>query len=131
MLFQLLEDCLTQFVAAKLLRLQVRFGKIETELIDEFFFKALDVPLVGTNALPSELVKKSAKNSADVVFENQLALINAFEQLAAQTVYRLALLVHHVVVFQQVLTRFEVLRLDSFLRSLDALGDHLRLNGHA
>ena len=53
------------------------------------------------------------------------------KQLAAQAVDRLALLVHDVVVLEQVFARFEVLRFDGFLRALDALGDHLRLDGHA
>ena len=39
---------------------------------------------------------------------------------------RLALLVHHVVVFEQVFARREVLRLHRLLRRGDALGDQLR-----
>ena len=45
----------------------------------------------------------------------------AFEQLAAQRVDVLALLVHHVVVLEQVLAGGEVLRLDLLLRALDGL----------
>ena len=71
------------------------------------------------------------RDSADVVFEDELALIDAFEKLAAQAVDGLALLVHHVVVLEQVFARFEVLRFDGFLRGLDAIGDHLRLDGNA
>ena len=43
----------------------------------------------------------------------------AFENLAAQRVDTLALLVHHVVVFEQVLADGEVLRFHLFLRALD------------
>ena len=45
-----------------------------------------------------------------------LLLVDAFEQLAAHAVDRLALLVHHVVVFEQVFAGFEVLRFDGLLR---------------
>ena len=48
-----------------------------------------------------------------------------------QAVDGLALLVHHVVVFQQVFAALEVLRFDGFLRGFDSVGDHLRLDGHA
>ena len=52
----------------------------------------------------------------DLVFvEVNLAL----ENLAAQRVDALTLLVHHVVVFEQVLADGEVLRLDLLLRALD------------
>ncbi len=53
------------------------------------------------------------------------------EQLAAQRVDALALLVHHVVVFEEVLADGEVLRLDLLLRALDRLGHHLVLDGDA
>ena len=53
----------------------------------------------------------------DAGFADQvLALIGLFHQLAAETVDRLALLVHDVVVFQQVLARFKVAAFDGLLR---------------
>ena len=52
---------------------------------------------------------------------NALLLILAFEQRAAHAVDGLALLVHHVVVFEDVFARGEVLRLDGLLRGGDAL----------
>ena len=55
----------------------------------------------------------------------------ALEQLAAQRVDVLALLVHDVVVFEEVLSGAEVLRLDLLLRALDRLGDHAVLDGNA
>ena len=85
----------------------------------------------GRTFSPANSSSKLAENSSDVVFKDELALLHALEQLAAQAVDRLALLVHHVVVFEQVLARFEVLRFDGLLRALDALGDHLGLDGHA
>ncbi len=49
---------------------------------------------------------------------------------AAHAVHRLALLVHDVVVFEDVFAGGEILRLDRLLRGGDALGDHLALDGH-
>src|ERR1039458_4326857 len=59
-----------------------------------------------------------------------LLLVGAFEQQPAHAVDRLALLIVNVVVFEQVFAGFEVLRLDGFLRLLNALGDELRFDGH-
>ena len=97
----------------------------------QLFIDALDVPLIGANVFAGELVEDAAEDAADVVFEDELALLHAFKQLAAQAVDGFALLVHDVVVLEQMFARLEVLRLDGFLRALDALGDHLGLDGHA
>ncbi len=58
-------------------------------------------------------------------------LIFAFERGAADGVDRLALLVHDVVVFEQVFAGLEVLGLDGLLRAFDAPRDELRFDGHA
>ena len=55
----------------------------------------------------------------------------AVEQLAAQRVDVLALLVHDVVVLEQVFAGGEVLRFDLLLRALDRLGHHAVLDRHA
>ena len=55
----------------------------------------------------------------------------AFENLAAQRVDALTLLVHHVVVFEQVLADGEVLRFDLLLRALDGARHHAVLDRHA
>ncbi len=52
----------------------------------------------------------------------------AFEDLVAALVDHLALLVHDLVVLEDVLADLGVLRLDGGLRPLDRLGDHLRLD---
>ena len=96
----------------------------QAELADELFVEALEVPLVGMLVFGREFVEEAAEDSADVVLEDELALVDAFEQLAAQAVDGFALLVHDVVVLEQVFARFEVLRFDGFLRGLDAVGDH-------
>ena len=68
------------------------------------------------------------------VFRNPqhvVSLVFAFQRRAANGVDRLALLVHYVVVFQQMFARVEVLRFHGLLRILNAAGDHPRLDGHA
>ncbi len=52
----------------------------------------------------------------------------AVEDLIAALVDDLALLVHHLVVLEDVLADLRVLRLDGGLRPFDRLGDHLRLD---
>ena len=58
-------------------------------------------------------------------------LFLAFERGAANRVDRLALLVHHVVVFEQVFAGLEVLRFDGLLRVFDAARNQLGLDGNA
>ena len=60
-----------------------------------------------------------------------LELDLAFEDLAAQRVDVLTLLVHHIVVLEQVFADGEVLRLHLLLRALDGLADHAVLDRHA
>jgi hypothetical protein len=54
----------------------------------------------------------------------------AFEQLPAHAVHGLTLLVHHVVVFEDVLARSEMLGFDGLLRSRDAFRNQPRFDGH-
>src|SRR5262245_3666015 len=63
--------------------------------------------------------------------EDVIALVFSFERGAANVVNRFALLVHHVVVFEQVFAGVEVLRFDGFLRVFDATGNETGLDGHA
>ncbi len=55
------------------------------------------------------------------VLVDRLGLVDAEQQLLAELVDRLALLVHHVVVLEQVLADVEVALFDLALRVLDAL----------
>ena len=57
--------------------------------------------------------------------------ICSFEDLSAQRVDVLALLVHHIVVFEQVFADGEVLRLDLLLCALDRAAHHAVLDRHA
>ena len=77
------------------------------------------------------LLQQFAENGRNVVLEDQILLIDPFEQAAPQAIDGLALLVHHVVVLEQVFAGFEVLPFDRFLRGLDAAGNHLRLDRDA
>ena len=79
----------------------------------------------------AELVHHIAENAGHVVFEDQFFLIHALEQLAAQAVDGLALLVHDVVIFEQMFAGFEILRFDGLLRGGDSAGDQSRLDGNA
>ncbi len=77
------------------------------------------------------LFQQRSQDSGNVIFEDEVFLVRAFEQLAAQAVDRLALLVHHVVVFEQMFAGFEVLAFNLLLRLLDAPADHARFNRNA
>ncbi len=61
----------------------------------------------------------------------ELVCAVAFQQVVASIVDNLALLVHYVVVVEDVLAHFEVARLDLFLRAFDRLGDHAVLDDFA
>ena len=128
---ELAENLFAQLVPRQFLRLDSRSREIESEVVDELLRERLEIPLILPAPLIAALIQQTAQNSADVILQNQLALLDAFQQLPPQAVHRLALLVHHVVVLEQMFARLEVLRLNRLLRALDALRNHLRLNGHA
>ena len=64
------------------------------------------------------------------VLQRLVAQVGAVEDLVAALVDDLALLVHHLVVLEDVLADLGVALLDGVLRPLDGLGDHLRLDRH-
>src|SRR5260370_39814731 len=64
-------------------------------------------------------------------FENVVALVLSFQRGTPNAVNGLALLVHYVVVFEQVFAGVEVLRFDRLLRVLYAARNELGLDGHA
>ena len=96
-----------------------------------WFFRLLMSQSSGCVSLPAYLIEQAAEDVAHVILKDQFLLVEPFQQLPAQAVNRLALLVHHVVVFEQVFAGLEVLPFDGLLRCLDAPRDHLRLDGHA
>ena len=79
----------------------------------------------------TELLHHVAENAGNVVLDDEVFLVEAFEQPAAQAIDGFALLVHHVVVFEQVFAGLEVLAFDGLLRGFDAPRDHARLDRHA
>src|SRR5260370_1995740 len=64
-------------------------------------------------------------------FENVVALVLSFQRGTPNAVNGLALLVHYVVVFEQVFAGVEVLRFDRLLRVLYAARNEFGLDGHA
>ncbi len=82
-------------------RLDAPSRHTEAELPNEAVLHSLDVPLIGVLVLRREFVERAAQDAAHIVFENQILLLDAFEQLAAQAINGLTLLVHHIVVFEQ------------------------------
>ena len=71
--------------------------------------------------LGREFIQRRTQDAAHIIFQNQFPLIDAFEQLPAQPVHCLALLVHHVVVFENVFPVSEVLAFNAFLGAFDLL----------
>ena len=96
-------------------------------------FVVFDIPLIGREIwieiLLGEIGEQIARHAR--LAHEVLTLIGLFHQLAAQAIDGLALLVHHIVVFQQVLARFKVAAFDRFLRRGDAFGNHLGFDRHA
>ena len=91
--------------------------------------QAGQIVLAGMGFLGAADVAKRGHDAIDDLFD-ALGLVVAFEQCAPHAVHGLALLVHHVVVFEQVFAGGEVLRFHGFLRGGDALGDEARLDGY-
>ncbi len=105
--------------AAEFLRID-----LDAELREHVGLQAGEIECAGMRALRAAHVDEGGDDAFDDL-GNPFLLILAFQQLAAHAVDRLALLVHHVVVFEQVLAGGEVLRLHGLLRGGDALGDEL------
>ncbi len=89
------------------------------------------LPLVRVRFFGRVLVEDVGQDGGGVVLGDELLLVDALHELAAQAVDGFALLVHDVVVLEDVLAGLEVLRFDGLLRGFDAAGDHAALDGHA
>ena len=79
----------------------------------------------------AKLVHHITENAGDIVFEDEFFLIHTLEQLAAQAVHGLALLVHDIVILEQMFAGFEVLGFHGLLRGGNSAGDQSRLDGNA
>ena len=99
------------------------------ELGEDVVAQGVQVPGVGVLVVGAAQVEELLDDALHHLHD-ALLLVAALEQLAAHAVYRLALLVHHVVVFQEVFAGLEILHFDGFLGLGDALGDELALDRH-
>ena len=81
--------------------------------------------------LARKLIHRRAQNPADIILQNQLPLIESFQQSPPHSVHGLALLVHYVVVLKQMFAALKVLRFHCLLRALNAIRNHLRLDRNA
>src|SRR2546425_1098723 len=95
---------------------------VHAELRVRFRKELRGVPLIGVLLAWAigldHLAREVFRNAKHVI-----ALVFSLQSGTANRVNRLALLVHHVVVFEQVFARVEVLRFHGFLRVLDAPRD--------
>src|SRR5438876_544626 len=117
-LFEPFKNGVAQFLPIQRLRLDA-FGKnVHTESSEDRIFQALQIPVFGMNFGRTVLLEQFTENARDIILKDQFLLIHAFEQLAAEAINCLALLIHYVVVLEQMLASFEILRFNGFLRFL-------------
>ena len=90
-----------------------------------------ELPLVGVGLFGGVLVEDVGEDGGEVVVGDELLLVDSLHELPAQTIDGFALLVHDVVVFEDVFAGLEVLGFDGFLRGFDAAGDHAGFDGDA
>src|SRR3984885_11991688 len=126
--FQLLKDGVAKFLSVQRLGFYAFRYEIHAEACEDGVFQSLNIPIVGVALSRAVLVHQIAENRRNVIFENQVFLIHALEQTTTQAVHGLALLVHYVVVFEQMFARFKVLTFNRLLSRLNAAADQLRLN---
>ena len=129
--FQLIKGGVAQFLAIEFVDLHAFRDDVHAEAGEDFFLQAVGVPGIGVRVLRDVLRHQLAEDAGNVILEDQFLLLDAMQQLPAQSVDGMALLVHHVVVFEDVFAGLEVLRLDRLLRDLDASRDQLRLDRDA
>src|SRR5579871_3304489 len=104
--------------------------EMEMELLVEGILDRLPVPLLGRRIVLDmrldDLLDQRVAHVGDIVLERR-----AGEQFAAAMVNDLALTIHHVVVFEQMLADIEVVRLDLLLGVLDRFADPAMLDRDA
>ncbi len=100
-LIECVEDGVAELVAVELRGVDGVFEARAEDVVDlgEDLF---GVPLLGVGFLGSELVEDVGEDGGDVVFGDELLLGDAFHELAAEGIDGLALLVHDVVVLEDV-----------------------------
>ena len=108
---------------------QIFRGDLDAELSEHVSFKPRPIVGAGMSFFGQPGIDERTQNAFDD-FADACLLIITFDQAAAHAVHRLALLVHYVVVFDDVFAGSEVLRFDGLLGGRDSLGDHLALDRH-
>ena len=117
---ELIENRVAQFLSVKRLRFDPFRENIHAKAGKNGIFQAFKIPIRKVNFNRAEFIHQIAEDAGDIILENQFLLIHTFEQLMAQAVHGLALLIHYVVVFEKMFAGFEVLGFNCFLCGLDA-----------
>ncbi len=102
----------------------------EVEGIGEFFLEAFEIPVFGDDAVGAEFVDGGDDGVLEEV-EHEVGEFFASQDSAAGVVDGVALFVHDVVVFEEVLAGVEVAAFDAFLGVFDGAGDEGMFNGDA
>ncbi len=92
------------------------------------FAESTQVPLVGERLIRDELLHGFVEHVVNH-FERVFLEIRLVECSLPLSVNDLALLVHHVIVLEEMFADFEVVRFDAFLRGLDGFADERVLDG--
>ena len=125
------ENGVAQLGAVQSFGLHSLGDEIDSEAGEDRVFQAFDVPVVGVGFGGTMLFQLLGQYGGNVILKDEVLLIEAFEQAAPQAVHGFALLIHDIVIFEQVFAGLEMLPFDGFLRGLDAAGDELGLDGHS
>ena len=125
-----LEDGFAEFVAIELGGVDL-FFKVGAEEVVDLGEERFEFPLVDVGLFGGVLVEDVGEDGGEIVVGDELLLVYTFHQLPSQTIDGFALLVHDVVVFEDVFAGLEVLAFDGFLCALDTLGHHAAFDGDA
>src|SRR5436305_10584376 len=123
-----LPEGVAQLVDAEILQPQI--AGVDVEVGEHLGAQAGEVPFLRIGLLGAVEVEQAFDDVLDDA-HHVLAPLAPFEDVAATLVDRLALLVHHVVVFEEVLADLEVPPLDLGLGALDRLAHHAVLDRFA
>ena len=129
-LLELGKDGVAHFLAIHLLRLKALSVDIHPEAREDCVLQGFEVPVGFVLFRRTVPLQNIAENPGDVILDDEIFLVESFEQSTAQAIDRFALLVHDVVIFEQMFASFEVLPFDGFLRNFNATRDHARFNGN-
>ena len=93
---------------------------VNAQILDHLAIKRLGIPLIGIGALGHMFIDQIIDHLMAHV-GGHVREVGGFHDLAALFKDRLALLVHHIIVFQKVLPNIEIARLDLGLRPFQRL----------